>query len=92
MPCTAQPAPPARRAAPHQTDQFTSLSQLRAAVAQHDATPGAGPLQVRVLEGADHFPYSCRELVAQQVLGWLAAQLGAEGAHAPPAAAGLPGG
>lgn len=71
-----------------QADQFTTVSQLQAAVAHHDATPGTGPLQVVTLQGADHFPYARRELVIEQVISWLAQQLGAGTAPASTAPTG----
>lgn len=55
-----------------QADNFTSQSQLRAAVAEHDAAAGAGPLEVSVVPGADHFFSGLWEDVAAGVGGWLA--------------------
>jgi alpha/beta superfamily hydrolase len=61
---------------PHrQSDNFTSMSQLQAAVEQHDAAPGAGLLHVHVVEGADHFFADAWDDVAAVVQDWLAQQL-----------------
>lgn len=70
-------------------DNFTSRSQLRAAVAEHDAAPGAGPLDVRVLAGGvDHFFAGRWDEVASQAMQWLAGHLGDAVAAAGVSAAG----
>lgn len=56
-------------------DNFTSLSQLREATAKHDATPGAGPLDTRIIRGADHFFMDLWNEVAAYVQVWLARKL-----------------
>jgi alpha/beta superfamily hydrolase len=60
----------------NQADNFTSLPQLRAAVDRHAASAaGSVPMEVRILEGADHFFYERWEEVAAEALSWVAKQL-----------------
>ena len=55
------------------------MSQLRAGVEQHDASPGAGPLEVHVVQGADHFFNGAWDAVAGAVQEWLEQQLAESG-------------
>ena len=70
-------------------DQFTGIGQLRAAVAEHDAAAASaaaaqasggaaaavGPMDVEILEGADHFYQNRWDEVARLVVDWLARRL-----------------
>jgi alpha/beta superfamily hydrolase len=74
---TQPPSPPLLHLSKprHQDDNFTTISQLDQAVAKHDATRGAGPLEVRVVHGADHFFFDRWNTVAAAVQEWLGRQL-----------------
>lgn len=63
-------------------DNFTSLSTLQTAVAEHDAIPGTGPLTVKIIRGADHFFFDQQPQVAAMVQEWLGQQLSSSGALA----------
>ncbi|KAI8469828.1 MAG: Alpha/Beta hydrolase protein [Monoraphidium minutum] len=69
-------------------DNFTSLAQLEAAAARHAAAaPAAGPLDVEIIEGADHFFAELWDGVAARAQEWLAPRLSAPEAGGGAAAA-----
>eukprot|EP00879_Flechtneria_rotunda_P028904 GHRR01031139.1.p3 GENE.GHRR01031139.1~~GHRR01031139.1.p3 ORF type:complete len:100 (+),score=43.94 GHRR01031139.1:909-1208(+) len=69
-------------------DKFSALSTLREYTAMYHAyEPTPGPLDLQIVDGADHFFDGQWQEVAEKVMAWVQKQVGKQAAGTPGAAA-----